>query len=259
MSDQTTMSSTNESLTARRRPVPDDLFGGRLTECFLLDLEVEAVYDRTPRFRTITFCSPDLVDFEWKAGQDLMFAVPGDTSGMRRRYTIRRADAARGTIDVDIVLHEHGCFAGWAKGAAPGDRIEAIGPRGAITLRPDAAHHLFVGDESAIGATFAMAEALPAGTTATVVLVCEGEPPVEPPVTAADLDLVWLPEGAVADHLRRVELAEGPVAYISGERSLVRGAADVLAERNLPAEAISTKAYWRRDRPNASHGEPPRD
>ena len=259
MSDQTTMRSTNETVIARRRPVPDDFFGGRLTGCFLLDLEVEAVQEHSPRFRTITFRSPDLIGFEWKAGQDLMFDVPGDASGMRRRYTIRRADPVRGTADIDVVLHEHGRFAGWAKAAAPGDRIEAIGPRGAITLRADASHHLFVGDESSIGAAFAMVEALPAGTTATVVLACDGEPPVEPPVTSAELELAWLPEGAVADHLRSLELAAGTVAYISGERSLTRRAADVLAARQLPAEAISAKPYWRRDRPNASHGEPSRD
>ncbi len=246
-------------LTARRRPVPDDLFGGRLKGTFLLDLEVAAVKDHTPAFRTITFRSADLVGFEWQPGQDVMFDVPGDTSGMRRRYTIRRADAAAGTVDVDVVLHEHGRFAAWAKAAAPRDRIDAIGPRGAVTVRSDATHHLFVGDASSLGATFAMVEALPAGTTATVVLAIEGDPPVGPPLTAADLELVWLPEADVAEHLRTVELAEAAVAYVNGERSLVRAAADALTERGMPAETVSTKPYWRRDQPNAAHGEPSKE
>jgi NADPH-dependent ferric siderophore reductase len=242
-----------------RRPVPDDLFGGRLAGCFLLDLEVAAVQDRTPTFRTITFRSEDLVDFEWQAGQDLMFEVPGDDSGVRRRYTIRRADPAAGTLDVDVVLHEHGRFAGWAKAVAPGARIEAIGPRGAVTVREGAGAHLFVGDESSIGATFAMVEALPAGAAATVVIACEGEPPVGPPVTPADLSLTWLPEADVVEHLAGVELAEGTVAYVNGERGLVRRAAAALADRGLPADAVTTKAYWRRDQPNAAHGEPAKD
>lgn len=218
-----------------------------------------AVEDRTPTFRTITFRSPDLVDFEWNAGQDLMFEVPGDTSGMRRRYTIRRGDAAAGTIDVDVVLHERGRFAGWAKTAVSGDHIEALGPRGTVTVRPDATHHLFVGDESSVGATFAMVEALPAGVRATVVLATEGDPPVEPPVTAAELELAWVPDAAVVDRLRTVDLVDGTVAYVNGERSLVRRAAAVLAERGLRGDAVSTKAYWRRDQPNAAHGEPAKD
>lgn len=245
--------------TARRRPVPDELFGGRLKGTFLLDLEVAAVADHTATFRTITFRSPDLIDFEWKPGQDLMFDIPGDTSGVRRRYTIRRADAAAGTVDVDVVLHEHGRFANWAKTAVPGDRIEAIGPRGAITVIPDATHHLFVADASSIGATFAMVEALRAGTRATVLVAVEGEPPVEPPSTGADLELFWLPEADLTDRLRELELPEATVAYVNGERSLVRRAAEVLAERQLPADAVTTKQYWRRDRPNAPHGEPPKD
>jgi len=244
--------------TARRRPVPDELFGGRLKGTFLLDLEVEAVTDHTATFRTITFRSPDLIDFEWKPGQDLMFDIPGDTSGVRRRYTIRRADAAAGTVDIDVVLHPNGLFADWAKTARPGDRIAAIGPRGAITVR-EATHHLFVANTSSIGASFAMVEALPAGTRASVLVAVEDEPPVEPPSTEAEVELAWLTEADLSDRLRELALPEGTVAYVNGERSLVHRAAAVLAERGLPADAVTTKKYWRRDRPNAPHGEPPKD
>jgi len=248
----------SEPSAARRRPVPADIFGGRLTGAFLLDLEVDAVADHAPRYRTITFRSPDLVAFDWQPGQDLMFEVPGE-AGVRRRYTIRRADSSAGTADIDVVLHEHGRFARWARAAVPGDRIDAIGPRGVIGLRPDASHHLFVGDESSIGATFAMAEALPGGATADVVLACEGDPPVKPPLVAADLTVTWLPEALVAEHLRSVELPDRTAAYIAGERSLVRRTAAVLAERGVPNDAVSTKPYWRRDQPNAPHGEPAKE
>jgi NADPH-dependent ferric siderophore reductase len=242
-----------------RRPVPDDLFGGRLAGSFLLDLEVGAVHQRSPRYRTITFRSPDLLEFEWRAGQDLMFDVPGTDPVLRRRYSIRRADPAAGTLDVDVVLHERGRFAAWAATASPGERIDAIGPRGAIGVRDGSGHHLFVGDESSIAATFAMVESLPAGAAATVVLACEGEPPVAPPEAAAPVDLRWTTEVEVAGALRSLDLPDGTAAYCNGERSLVRVAAGVLAERGLPADAVSTKAYWRRDQANAPHGEPAKD
>jgi hypothetical protein len=43
--------------------VPADLFGGRLTECLLLDLEVAGVATPVQGVRTITFTSPDLRGF----------------------------------------------------------------------------------------------------------------------------------------------------------------------------------------------------
>jgi hypothetical protein len=56
-----------------RRPVPAELFGGRLADCFLLDLMVDGVVDHSSRFRTIRFRSTDLLGFEWAPGQDVMF------------------------------------------------------------------------------------------------------------------------------------------------------------------------------------------
>ena len=244
-------------MVGTRRPVPDDQFGGRLAGCLFLDLEVSEVIDRLPRLRTITFTSSDLVGFRWRAGQDLMFQLPGPNATVNRRYTIRRSNPEDGTLDIDVVLHSTGPFAKWAATATIGARIEAIGPRGASALRDDAAHHLFVGDESAIAVTFALIEALPPEAHATVVLGFAGEP-FEPPVpaTPVKVDVAWVPVADLVESLRSVPLPDGTVAYLYGERSQVREAAAVLTDRGLASEAIATKAYWRRDRANAAHGEP---
>jgi NADPH-dependent ferric siderophore reductase len=240
-----------------RRPVPDDLFGGRLRGSYLLDLEVAAVVDRSVPLRTITFRSPDLVDFEWEAGQDVMFDVPGAARPVRRRYTIRRADPAAGTLDVDVVLHGTGPFARWAADAAPGDRIDGIGPRGKVTLRDDAGHHLFVGDETAIPVTLAMVEALPAGARATALLGIEGGPgDLATPEASAAADIRWTTTGGLSEAVDTVTLPPGTVAYVNGERLLVREVSERLLARGLAREALLAKAYWRRDQSNADHGEP---
>ena len=236
-----------------RRPVGSGLFGGRLADCCYLDLSVAAVNEVSPRLRSITFESPDLVGFEWQPGQDIMFDVPGTGSVGRRRYTIRRADSVAGTADVEVVLHGHGPFGNWAAAAAPGDRIEGIGPRGAQLLQPDAAHHLFVADESAVPAAMAMLEGLPAGASGTAVCVTDDGAPTCP----ADGDVQWLNAGELAGALAATPLPDGTVAYVNGERALVRDAVAVLQGRGL--ERIASKAYWRRDRANAAHGEPPHD
>jgi len=241
-----------------RRPVPADLFGGRLTECFLLDLEVTGISEPRPQTRTISFTSPDLVDFAWQPGQDVMFEIPG-TANARRRYTIRRADPVAGSLDIDVVLHGTGPFARWAANAVVGDRISGIGPRGVVTVRENAAHHLFVADDSAVPFTLAMIEALPSGREATALLAPDEPLTPDAPESAATLQVSRVGAGELVDQLRSMPLPEGTVAYINGERTLVRHAVNQLTDRGLPADAIASKAYWRRDQANAAHGEPARD
>ena len=50
--------------------------------------------------------------------------------------------------------------------------------------------------------------------------------------------------------------AIGTTAYLFGERHLVRTAEDLLVVGGLDRDSMASKAYWRRDQPNASHGEP---
>jgi NADPH-dependent ferric siderophore reductase len=155
-----------------RRPVPDDMFGGRLRGSYLLDLEVVGLDEVAPHVRLITMASSDLVGFEYTPGQDLLFEFPDGDRALRRRYTIRRSDPGQGTADFEIEIHDgDGPASRWAAKAELGERLEAIGPRGWISLRPTATSHLFVVDDSAMPAAFALVETLPAGTPAAALLV----------------------------------------------------------------------------------------
>jgi NADPH-dependent ferric siderophore reductase len=241
-----------------RRPVPDDMFGGRLKGSYLLDLEVVGVDEITPHVRLITMASSDLVGFEYTPGQDLLFAVPDGDLTLRRRYTIRRLDPAAGIADFEIELHDgRGPATHWAAKAEVGEHLEAIGPRGGISLRPTATSHLFVIDDSAMPAAFALLEALPAGTPATAFLVTRHGAKSRPaPAGAPASSLLWLNEAEMLEILSDLHPAAGTAAYIFGERHLVRTAEELLIAGGLDRDAIASKAYWRRDQPNASHGEP---
>jgi hypothetical protein len=59
-----------------RRPVPDEMFNGRLKGSYLLDLEVVGVDELAPHVRLITMASSDLVGFEHTPGQDLCSSSP---------------------------------------------------------------------------------------------------------------------------------------------------------------------------------------
>jgi NADPH-dependent ferric siderophore reductase len=241
-----------------RRPVPDDMFSGRLRGSYLLDLEVVDVDEVAPHVRRITMASSDLVGFEYTAGQDLLFEFPDGDQALRRRYTIRQSDPAEGTADFEIEIHDgRGPATRWATKADLGDRLEAIGPRGGISLRSTATSHLFVVDDSAMPAAFAMLEALPVDTPATALLVTSHGANSRPASTGArPTSLVWLDRAEMPDLLCDMRPAAGTAAYLFGERHLVRTAEELLVTSGLDRDAVVSKAYWRRDQPNASHGEP---
>jgi NADPH-dependent ferric siderophore reductase len=241
-----------------RRPVPDGMFGGRLKGSYLLDLEVVGVDEVAPHVRLITMASSDLVGFEYTPGQDLLFEFPDGDLTLRRRYTIRRLDPAAGIADFEIEIHDgRGPATRWAAKAEVGEHLEAIGPRGGISLRPTASSHLFVVDDSAMPAAFALLEALPAGTPTTVLLVTSHGAKSRPaPADAPTTSLVWLDRGEMREMLSDLHPGAGAVAYVFGERHLVRAAEELLVAGGLDRDAVAAKAYWRRDQPNASHGEP---
>jgi NADPH-dependent ferric siderophore reductase len=241
-----------------RCPVPDNMFDGRLKGSYLLDLEVVGVEEVAPHVRLITMASSDLVGFEYTPGQDLLFEFPDGDRTLRRRYTIRRSDPAEGTADFEIEIHDgRGPATLWADAAKLGEHLEAIGPRGAISPRPTATSHLFVVDDSAMPAAFALLESLPAHTPATALLVTSHGAKSRPASAAARAtSLIWLDPTEMLDMLNDLRPPAGTAAYLLGERNLVRTAEELLVTHGLDRDAVASKAYWRRDQPNTSHGEP---
>jgi NADPH-dependent ferric siderophore reductase len=232
----------------------------------VLHLEVVDARPLTPTVRRLRFAGPRLVGFEHEAGQDLMFSIPVDGRIVRRRYSIRAVDPVAGTADVDVVVHGDGPGARWTATAAPGDRIDAIGPRGKVVLDRSAAWHLFAGDESFLPAAAAMVETLPASSRALVVFEVEDDAEEQPFASVAPVDVAWAHRAGdrrtdgLAAAVAAVALPDGPGhAYVGGELHSVQAVVAGLGARGLGPEQISGKAYWRLRTPNAEHGEPPRD
>ncbi len=250
----------------------DDPFAqlsGPLASTTRLDLRVVESVRLTPHMQRLSLTAPQLDGFGYLPGQDVMLLVAAEGSRpVRRRYTIRQLDPAARRLTLDIVLHGDGPGERWVRSARPGDRIEGIGPRGKITTSATADWHLFIGDESALPAAFAMAEALPAASSATLVLEIPEEADEQDLPAAASTRISWLhrlggPAGdpsALAAEAAEVELPPGRGhAYVLGEATVVSRLREILAERGLGQDQISPKAYWGRGRANASHGEPARD
>ncbi len=250
-------------MEARRAPGP-----GRLADIPSWTLEVVAVVDISPSMRLARFAGPGLDGLTYLAGQDLMITFPGE-GATRRRYTIRRADLGAGTVDVCFALHGTGPATRWIEAAGPGDRLEALGPRGNVVLADGVDWHVFVGDDSAVPAVLAMVEALPPGATAHAKLEVDGsadeQEHVPPPGAAVEIE--WLHRAdqlpgrttLLRDALAAYELPSGRGhVYLAGEVGAVFGMRDDLLSRGLTADAIDPKAYWSIGKGNLGHGEPAR-
>ncbi len=173
-----------------------------------------------------------------------------------------------------MVLHGDGPAAAWAAAAQPGSRIEGIGPRGKVTVDPDADWHLFAGDDSALPASLAMAAssstvtpASPTGPSwcsrSTGPTTSSG--PRRPtgarcpcagctgPEATRPRGHSWWPPWPPC----RFPRARGH-AYLAGELGVVAAMRQALLARGMEADQISAKPYWRAGRANAAHGEPER-
>jgi NADPH-dependent ferric siderophore reductase len=230
-------------------------------------LEVAEVHDLGPSLREIRLTGNGLRGFRHAPGQDLMFRLPLDASSMvNRRYSIRRADPEAGHADLNVVLHGDGPAARWAAAARPGQQLpEVVGPRGKITWDPEAAWHLFLGDETYIPATLAMLTALPVGVVARAVLEVTGPDDELPFDSLADADVRWLHRGggspgdpaSLQEVLGTWSVPPGPGhVYIAAEVTVALSLRDHLLARGLSREQISAKGYWSRGRANATRGEP---
>ncbi len=250
----------------------DDPFrqlAGPLAGTTRLAFEVVSSSRLTPHMQRLTLTAPQLDGFTCLPGQDVMLLVAADGNRpVRRRYTIRELDAARRLLTLDVVLHGDGPGERWIRSAAPGDRIEGIGPRGKITTSAAADWHLFMADESALPAAFAMTEALPPGSMATLIIEIPEEDDEQDLSSAAATRISWLhrlgaPAGDPVLLAAEAEEVEFPVgrghAYLFGEAKVVSRLREILADRGLGEDQVSPKAYWGRGRANAGHGEPARD
>ena len=187
---------------------------------------------------------------------DDLRSLPREQRPFRRRYTVRRWDAATGALTLEFVVHGAAGVAGpWAAGAQAGDALVFTGPAGAYRPDHDADWHLLVGDESALPAIAASIEAIPPGAKTVVRLVCDGPDHEVPLDTPGDLDLVWLHRtGMPADATLLVEsvgaltFPAGRVhAFVHGEAGETRAVRrHLLADRNVEPHRLSCSPYWRR-------------
>jgi NADPH-dependent ferric siderophore reductase len=214
------------------------------------------VVDKTtlsPHMLRVRFQGSALNELEWKRGQDLVLEIPAASGVARRHYTIRNFDPVARTLDIDFVLHGASTTADWLSRTDAGAELIAVGPRGHTYIR-EGDWHLFVGDETAIPAIFAMLEGLPHGARAHAVLEIGSDEDKIPFQAQAHVLIDWVsrngappgPGRLLYDRVERFRFPPGEGhAYVIGETANVRAIRHRLIERGLAKNRIAAEGYWR--------------
>jgi NADPH-dependent ferric siderophore reductase len=204
-------------------------------------------------------------------GNDVMVRLE-DSPGhfVRRRYSVRSVDELAGTISIWVTTAHDGPGSRWASSVTAGDVVDLIGPRGKIVLDSMADWHLFVGDTSALGAFYRLAESIDPPGQAIFVVEVESPDDVLTPVlpegigpTGIFVDRRDRARGDASGLLNALAVFEFPEgdghAYLFGEFHCMKAVRAALVDRGLETEQIDLKAFWRAGVANQEHGEPPKD
>lgn len=241
---------------------------------------VQRLQQLTPRMLRVVFGGPELMNFGWNgpAAHVKLILAPPRAEGenpLSRTYTPRHFDAARGELTIDFVLHGEGPASLWAAQAQVGQPMVIAGPGRNYALDPQARWLLLAGDESAIPAIAGILEVLP-DSLATQVLIevndAADEFAIAPP--RANLSIRWLHRAhPITAHAANapagVELTAAVAAfrqpsgtgavYVACEAEAMRRIRrQLLLERALPREWLTTRGYWKQgstDHPDRDYGE----
>ncbi|MCG3044395.1 siderophore-interacting protein [Streptomyces fenghuangensis] len=174
----------------------------------------------------------------------------------QRAYTLVDPDPATGTFTLEFALHE-GIACDWARGARPGDTIEAtVQGTGFTAPSPGPSRLLAVGDPASLPAVNSLLEAFP-GTPATVWLETAHPQDAELPLRLGPgpHEVRWVPRRDAGAHLvaevtaalpKLLEDEPAPYVWIACDTATTRALASYARkELGVPKDRVHALGYWR--------------
>lgn len=196
----------------------------------------------TARMRRLRIEGDALTGLDVRPGQQVRVLVSGLTL---RTYSVWRHDPS-GAVELCVLDHsEGGPGARWGKSVGVGEQVRLRKPEGTFTLRPDASHHVFVGEETASVAFAAMLDALPEGARVSGCVETETAEDRLPMAHSERLD--WLTRGGTSlpDAVQHLAPEPGGIAYVAGEARTVQQVRQVFVrELGWDRRSVLTKPFW---------------
>ena len=210
---------------------------------FAKPTRVTDVVELAPSLRRVRLEGDSLRGLKFRPGQEIEMRV---SDRAFRHYTPALLDAASGALEIVFYLHGGGPGSSWAAALSRGQQVGVLGPGGSFRLQ-DAKRHVFLGDETALGAFACMARAAGGEVLGAVEVEPGGEswpravglelPAVARSGARGDALLGWLRASAPA-------VADDVCFYLAGHTaSIVRLRAELL-EAGWPRRCVRSKAYW---------------
>jgi NADPH-dependent ferric siderophore reductase len=170
-----------------------------------------------------------------------------------RGYTLVNPDPAADAVDVEFALHD-GIASRWARGAQPGDTIEAtvLGTKFAIP-KPPPAGYVIVGDTASLPAINSLLDAI-GDARARVFLEAGNHGDKDLPV-ARDTDVTWVDRedhGAALVHAVRSAAfqAADHFGWVACDSRTTRSVSRVLQnDFRIPRRSVVARGYWTEGRP----------
>lgn len=185
-------------------------------------------------------------------GSALRMPDEQDGGDPTRWYTVRRYDAERDELTIDVADHPEGVMVRWTRSAAPGDPV-GISSVSSWWDRPGSASwQVLLGDLTALPAISRVLEEQSTGIRTTAVLEVparEDEQRLEAP-SGAEIRWLHTPTGQpsrLPDVARSMVMPPGHgYVYAAGEAAAARAVRRHLRhERRLIAGSYSVSGYWR--------------
>lgn len=166
-----------------------------------------------------------------------------------RWYTVRRFDAERRELTIDVVGHDIGLATRWVRRARPGAEVAVSSVRHWYERPADAQWQLLLGDITAVPAIGRMLDERPDVPTTVRIEVADPRDAV-PLETSEHVRVEWVhnPGPSRLDELARTaDLPDGPgYTFVAGEAAATRAVRRYLRhELAQPAARYSVVGYWR--------------
>jgi NADPH-dependent ferric siderophore reductase len=221
---------------------------------------VEEQEQLTPTSMRIRLAGPKLVGLSWSPGAHVRVRIAPMLSTLvrlkardsLRTYSIWDSDTDQGWVD--LVLFDHGIpdsvGTQWAASVRPGQYVVLVRDSRTIRLRPEAAWHLFIGEETAAVAFASLMRALP--PAARVLGVHQADTEADHVDLPRPLTRISRNGASAASSHQLVEavaalaLPDQPgAAYLAGEaRTIQMVRAHLVDHRGWDRRDIVTKPFW---------------